>query len=63
MKIENCWICEGWIECNFEINLIEFMSEHNYDSHFTMDDDNIYNVYIHFDFDNYDADKLENLRD
>ena len=61
-KIENCWICEAWIECHFQINLNDVMEQ--YDKNFEMVDDleEKYNVYMHFDFDEYDAETMLDLR-
>ena len=62
-KIENCWLCESWVECNFQINLVDLM-EKNFDINFKMDEDlkHEYKVYMHFDFDKFDADEMDDMR-
>jgi hypothetical protein len=55
-----CWICEGWLERRFKLNL--------YDSLETpveiSDDSNNehYNVFMHFDFDEWEPDVMEDRR-
>eukprot|EP00347_Sterkiella_histriomuscorum_P020671 403336916 len=55
-----CWICEGWIESLFKLDIKNTsifdlqMSDNFKDEHF--------NIFIHFDFDNWEADLLEDQR-
>lgn len=39
---DNCWICEGWAECKFELRSTIFGAT----------------VYLHFDFDGYKPDLM-----
>lgn len=49
-----CWICEGWIEKQVRVRLKDTkfrslsLSDNIKDEH--------YNIFIHFDFDNWDGD-------
>ena len=62
-KLENCWICEGWVECHFQIDLVTIMKQKfDFDLEMADDLDKHYLVYMHFDFDDYDADKMGDER-
>lgn len=53
-----CWICEGWLEKRFKVSLNEEETE-------KMGDDTInehYNVFMHFDFDEWEPDIMEERR-
>jgi len=53
-KLDNCWICESWVECEFEIDLVKVMkTKFNQDMRMTENLEVNYHVYIHFDFDEY----------
>lgn len=62
-KLENCWLCEAWVECRFQIDLVSIMKK-KFDLDVAMVDDldRHYLVYMHFDFDRYDADKMDDMR-
>lgn len=58
--LENCWICENWVETQYRINLIEIMqTKFGITVEMVDDIETRYPVYIHFDFDNYDPDRLD----
>jgi len=57
-KLHNCWICEAWVECFFEIDLIELYKIRGEDLELSDNLEVIHNVYIHFDFDDYQPDKM-----
>jgi len=62
-KLHNCWICENWVECDFEIDLVEMMQIHfNRDLEISENLDIKIFVYMHFDFDDYEPDKMDDLR-
>ena len=62
-KLDNCWVCESWIECEFQIDIIKILKKtYNVDLEIVEDLEKLYLVYIHFDFDGYDADKMEDQR-
>lgn len=52
-----CWVCENWIEGCFGINLPDLISNPVYS------DDPLIptNVFIHFDFDNWEPDLMEDI--
>jgi hypothetical protein len=62
--LENCWICEGWLETEFSLNLPQLLKT-LYDEELVMSDDHKevkYHVYMHFEFDDYAPDRLDDLR-
>ena len=63
-KLENCWICESWVECEFEINLVEALRNAGINQELRISEnlDVHYHVYIHFDFDDYQPDRMDDLR-
>mgnify|MGYP006092693479 FL=1 len=61
-KLHNCWICEAWVECFFEIDLIELFKIRGEDLELSDNLDVQQNVYIHFDFDDYQPDKMDDQR-
>ena len=62
-NIENCWICEGWVECEFEIDALQLI-QRNLGIELSMTDDlhDNYLVFMHFDFDDYQPDRMDDLR-
>ena len=53
-KLDNCWICESWVECEYEINLVEiWKNTFNQELRISDNMEVNYHVYIHFDFDEY----------
>ena len=63
-KLENCWICEGWVECHFQIDLVAIMKQKfDFDLEMSDDTNQHYLVYMHFDFDDYDAERMDDQRE
>lgn len=61
--LENCWICENWVETQYRIDLKSILkAKFDIDLEMVDDTETRYPVYIHFDFDKYDPDRLEDLR-
>ena len=61
--LENCWICENWVETQYRINLIDMMKQKfDIDVEMVDDTETRYHFFIHFDFDKYDPDRLDDLR-
>lgn len=54
-----CWICEGWLERYFRVNLYNV-----YPDIVLEDDTNTfhYNVFVHFDFDDWQPDITQDRR-
>lgn len=50
-----CWVCEGWLEKRFKLDMFEIMP----DMELTHID---YNVFIHFDFDDWEPDITQDKR-
>jgi hypothetical protein len=60
---QNCWICEGWVETEFELDLQKLMSKLRGKEFYMSDNLEVkYSVCIHFDFDDYQPDLMEDLR-
>ena len=55
-----CWICEGWMESEFKLDIRNTslvgleISDNAKDEH--------YNFFIHFDFDSWEGDLLDDMR-
>ena len=63
-NLENCWICENWVETEFGINLIQIYDEEFGEEVEMVDDpETVYEVFIHFDFDDYNADQMVDQRE
>ena len=62
-NLENCWICENWVETEFGLDLIQVFKEQIGEDVDLVDDlGTVYEVFIHFDFDDYKPDRLDDLR-
>lgn len=58
-KENSCWSCEGWLEKRFKVNLQKVFPE------LQIQDDASsyhYNVFLHFDFDDWQPDITEDRR-
>ncbi|CDW85718.1 UNKNOWN [Stylonychia lemnae] len=55
-----CWICEGWLENHFKVDLKHTTLSELQISDNTKEDH--YNVFIHFDFDHWEGDLLDDQR-
>ena len=62
-KPEHCWICDAWVECEFSIDLVQIIKqEFNRDLRMSENLEVNYFVYLHFDFDDYQPDKMDDMR-
>ena len=57
INLDNCcWICEGWIEHCFKLDLGSIYKNIIFSDNLI---EEVYNVFIHFDFDDWEGDLIE----
>jgi hypothetical protein len=54
-----CWICEGWLEKRFRLNLTPVFPDVIISDDISTD---YYNVFMHFDFDDFEPDIMQDRR-
>ena len=62
-RLQNCWICEQWVECEFNLDLKKAMLK-SFGEEITLSEDTneLCLVFIHFDFDDYMPDRMDDQR-
>lgn len=64
MRNKNCWICEQWVETEFEVNILESGNQDAISAYEKGEatTEAMKYAYIHFDFDDYQPDRMLDIR-
>lgn len=63
-RAKNCWICEQWIEAEFEVNIYDSGNQKAISAYEGEEStiEAMKYAYIHFDFDDYQPDRMLDIR-